>query len=353
MVRQQYNILVFLLLLLINLHWLSSYCSARPHKLEEQKQQTVHTFFEGAYEGFLTVKAFLGHYEDETVKYNLEHNNNDAPFQVGAQKDKKDQTVMKVFGVGLGRTGTTSLVIALEILGYNAIHDDEHVEITDLEVAYEEEVVNSEEYYRILGLRGYNATFKGGVIWDNGAYIRAHPDVKVILTVRDTPDAYVDSWLWAAPFIEMLQTAPFCWMTTAQLLLPDFLEEYKEETTAGHPDQFLDRETLRNVYTNYLNTVVERVDREQLLIFNVKEGWEPLCRHLGHPIPAGIPFPHVHTRARLQGEMFVLYLVTWIWPLVLVLPLVLLVAIVKLSTSWWWSASSKHHDSKKIDVKRD
>jgi len=295
----------------------------------------------------MTVKAFLGHYEDETVKYNLEHNNNNEPCQIGAQPDEQDQTVMQVFGVGLGRTGTTSLVLALEILGYKAIHDDEHVEITDLEVALEEEVIDNEEYWRILGLRGYNATFKGGVIY-SGDWIRAHAEhgVKVILTVRDTPDAYVDSWLWAAPFIEILQTAPFCWMKTAQLLLPDFLEEYKEETTEGNPDKFLDRETLRNVYTNYIKTVQEKVDPEQLLTFNVKEGWEPLCRHLGHPIPEGIPFPHVHTRARLQGEMFVLYLVTWIWPLVFLIPLVLLVVIVKV-------VSKKLPSKKANDVKRD
>ena len=66
------------------------------------------------------------------------------------------------------------------------------------------------------------------------------------------------------------------------------------------------------------------IPAERLLIFNVKQGWGPLCAYLGRPVPAGIPFPHVHTRAKLQGEMYFLELVTWIWPLALLLPLAVL-----------------------------
>jgi len=343
---------IFLSLLYMQL-LLSPCCSARPHNLEEQKQGQVQNFFVGFFDGYSTVKAFLGHYEDETVKSNLEHMNDSehSSFTIGAEEHEKDQTTMKVFGLGLGRTGTTSLVIALEILGYNAVHDDEQVEITDLEVAFDEEVVNIDDYYRILGLRGYNVTFKAGLEEDGGDWIRDHPEIKVILTVRDNPDKYVDSWLWAAPFVEMLETAPFCWMKTAQLLLPSFLGEYKEETTGGHPEKFLDRETLREAYVNYINAVEQGVDQEQLLIFNVKEGWEPLCHFLGHPIPAGIPFPHVNTKARLQGEMCFLYLVIWIWrALVFRILLAIFKAGAKKITAW---SNKSKHPSKKADVKKD
>ena len=47
----------------------------------------------------------------------------------------------------------------------------------------------------------------------------------------------------------------------------------------------------------------------------MKHGWEPLCEYLGVPVPEGIPFPHVHTRAKLEGEMFILRVINWIWPL--------------------------------------
>ena len=44
---------------------------------------------------------------------------------------------------------------------------------------------------------------------------------------------------------------------------------------------------------------------------------EPLCKFLGKPIPDG-SFPHVHDRVKLEGEMFVVRGLTWIWPAVLI-----------------------------------
>ena len=33
------------------------------------------------------------------------------------------------------------------------------------------------------------------------------------------------------------------------------------------------------------------VPKENLLVWNVKDGWEPLCNFLGKPVPEG-PLPH-------------------------------------------------------------
>jgi hypothetical protein len=32
----------------------------------------------------------------------------------------------------------------------------------------------------------------------------------------------------------------------------------------------------------------------------VKQGWEPLCRFLGVPVPQGKPFPHLNERSEFQ-----------------------------------------------------
>ena len=50
--------------------------------------------------------------------------------------------------------------MALEMLGYVVVHDDEETELTDLFSAAEKEEIDSDEYHQILGLRGYNASFK-------------------------------------------------------------------------------------------------------------------------------------------------------------------------------------------------
>ena len=44
-------------------------------------------------------------------------------------------------------------------------------------------------------------------------------------------------------------------------------------------------------YERHNAHVLETVPRNRLLVWNVKDGWEPLCRFLGKPVPE-IPFPH-------------------------------------------------------------
>ena len=83
----------------------------------------------------------------------------------------------------------------------------------------------------------------------------------------------------------------------------------------------MDRDALKETYNEYNSRVQEGIPEERLLTFNVKQGWKPLCEFLDVPVPEGIPFPHVHTRAKLEGEMFFLRMLTWIWPLVLMIPL--------------------------------
>lgn len=286
-------------------------CSARPKILEEQNLGYYKSFSQGGYVGFQTFLALCGYYEEEEVKEGLSTNT----LLVDPVK-KEDQTEIKLVGLGLGRTGTTSLVIALEILGYKVVHDDEQTELTDLYAAHERDEIDMDDFHDVLGLRGYNATFKTADI----EWVEDHENIKAILTVRDNPDKYVDSWLVAAPFMEILERAPFCWMSTVKDLMPSFEAEYKMEPSGEDPKKYLDRETLRANYIEYLEDVQEDIPSERLLIFNVKQGWGPLCEFLDLPVPEGIPFPHVHTRAKLEGEMFFLRLVTWVWPLAIIVP---------------------------------
>jgi hypothetical protein len=44
-------------------------------------------------------------------------------------------------------------------------------------------------------------------------------------------------------------------------------------------------ETAKRWYERYNAEVQRVVPREKLLVMNVKEGWEPLCRFLGHEVP--------------------------------------------------------------------
>jgi len=47
-------------------------------------------------------------------------------------------------------------------------------------------------------------------------------------------------------------------------------------------------------YNQWVDEVKATVPKERLLIFNVKQGWKPLCDFLGVPVPANNqPYPHV------------------------------------------------------------
>ena len=317
-------------------------CSARPKVLQEQNIGYYKAFAQGAHVGYESVMALMGIYENEVVKESMK-----GGKLIINEIDEQHQTEMKVIGIGLGRTGTTSVAIALEILGYTVVHDDEQPELTDLyhhlygdeeDEDYDEEDYDEEDeaetkywdgkedrFHEILGLRGYNATFKTASI----RFVARHKNVKAILTVRDNPDKYVDSWLSAAPFFDIVTKPPYIWMKTVEALLPSLEAEYRQETTGGNPGNYLDRETLKATYVEYLEETKASIPPERLLVFNVKQGWEPLCEYLGVPVPEGIPFPHVHTRAKLDGEMFVLRLITWIWPLMIILPLAALWAFTR------------------------
>ena len=68
--------------------------------------------------------------------------------------------------------------------------------------------------------------------------------------------------------------------------------DIKQSLQAGTESIMKQRYKSHNLY------VKSEVPEEDLLIWNVKEGWEPLCKFLGKPIP-DVPFPH----ANKTGDM--------------------------------------------------
>ena len=55
----------------------------------------------------------------------------------------------------------------------------------------------------------------------------------------------------------------------------------------------LDRDGIIKAYNDHADAVRTSIPAERLLVFEVKEGWEPLCKFLGLPVPA-TPFPRTN-----------------------------------------------------------
>lgn len=66
--------------------------------------------------------------------------------------------------------------------------------------------------------------------------------------------------------------------------------------------RFEDRHHAIAVYRRHTDEVVTGLDPERLLVFEVADGWAPLCRFLGVPEPDA-PFPHVNDAASMRRRL--------------------------------------------------
>merc|ERR1719283_487849 len=62
------------------------------------------------------------------------------------------------------------------------------------------------------------------------------------------------------------------------------------------------KDIMKQKYRAHIEYVKSVVPKDRLLIWNVKEGWEPLCKFLNVPVP-DCPVPRKNTK----GELFLEY----------------------------------------------
>jgi hypothetical protein len=67
--------------------------------------------------------------------------------------------------------------------------------------------------------------------------------------------------------------------------------------------RFDDKAFAIEVFNRYNEQVRRVVPPERLLVYEVREGWEPICAFLGVPVPDGKPFPHVNDTAEFRARV--------------------------------------------------
>jgi len=85
------------------------------------------------------------------------------------------------------------------------------------------------------------------------------------------------------------------------------------------------------------------IPKEQLLYFNVKQGWAPLEKFLDVKAPKGVPFPRINEAEGLKAIEIFLLVVSIAWPLIVgIIGLVLVIVFRKLTDPCFKPRSAAH-----------
>jgi len=144
--------------------------------------------------------------------------------------------------------------------------------------------------------RGYRSCvdFPAACAWEE--LYNEYPDAKVVLTVRD-PGSW---WESTAAVLYPTRTLYPNWLTRLVPFTQRWLDMTDRLIWSGAFDgRFEDKAYATQVFREHIETVRAHCDPERLLIFEVSEGWQPLCDFLDVPVPNG-PFPHANDLKSLQ-----------------------------------------------------
>jgi len=245
---------------------------------------------------------------------------------------------LKILGAGFGRTGTFSTKTALESVGLRTYHmtevftrPDDHI------VAWKKHATGEESMDWDWLFDGFDAALDFPVaftkVWTE--IFALCPDVKVLVTERDSPEVWVESLM--ATIADVHDRFPIrlvkyldkgmrnhetMWTHLSRdqfgFDAPRSLTRTPEDRAAaveasrsgvfrGIDAPRLDSSSLSRRYVENSEVARRLVPDERLLIWNVKEGWAPLCAFLkdemAGPCPE-TPFPRTNDTFEFNAKIW-------------------------------------------------
>lgn len=205
---------------------------------------------------------------------------------------------VQIIGAGFGRTGTTSLKLALEQLGYApCYHMFNVIENPGEALAWEKAAAGATpDWAALLGGQRAVVDWPASFFWRELA--EAFPSAKVILTVRDAGQWHASiqrtiGGVLAGPQADQAHAS------SALLHMARFI--IGQLTFAGRMN---DPQHAIAVYHQHNAEVQRVIAKDRLLVYDLADGWGPLCGFLGVAEP-GAPMPKVNTtdefRSRILG----------------------------------------------------
>ncbi|KAH7443929.1 hypothetical protein KP509_02G056400 [Ceratopteris richardii] len=196
----------------------------------------------------------------------------------------------QVIVCGFPRTGTTSMILALHVLGFKCFHgahtfNPRNVFVLDSAFKYETKV----HWEKLLD--GFNgiSDWPGACAYKK--LMDLFPHAKIILTTRDPKK-------WYKSYLVAIGGAKSPYKHIFKLIYPGSLRCMDRNFQKVMSSNDMDEDACIKCYENHNADVIENVSSQRLLVYNFEndEGWRPLCEFLEVPCPA-IPFPSANNQA--------------------------------------------------------
>tara|TARA_R110000824_G_scaffold155226_6_gene327840 strand:- start:141457 stop:142089 length:633 start_codon:yes stop_codon:yes gene_type:complete len=203
---------------------------------------------------------------------------------------------LRLIGAGFGRTGTLSLKAAIEQLGIGRCHHMMEVFMNPDQAPVWATAANGAPTDWDGLLKDYSAT----IDWPSCHFWKEladhYPDAKVLLSYRD-PEKWFSSF--SDTIMKVITAPPPEGEVDASMAVISGMGALivRDKTFGGN----FDKAHVLKVYNDHIEKVKRTIAPERLLVYDVKEGWEPLCNFLGVAVPE-TEFPRTNSREEFHSH---------------------------------------------------
>jgi Sulfotransferase domain len=217
---------------------------------------------------------------------------------------------MRVIGSGFGRTGTLSLQAALQQLGFDPCYHMLEVGRTRGHPRKWLAIARGEAPdWRVL-FEGFEATVDFPACLFYADLMREFPDAKVVHTVRNVDDWYRSTF---ETLYQARTVVPRLLMRSIRTI-GDVFEMVERLIWDGvFEGRFDDPRRAKEIFNEHTVQVCNTVPAERLLVYDVRDGWAPLCQFLRVPVPS-TAFPNINDRASMVRRLRRIRWVTHVGP---------------------------------------
>ncbi|MDH5674077.1 MAG: sulfotransferase family protein [Myxococcales bacterium] len=204
-------------------------------------------------------------------------------------------STLKIIGAGFGRTGTLSLKLALEQLGFGPCYhmfevfqNPGHAELWSR--AGDGDIEAAEQ-----ALAGFQSAVDWPAIHFWRQLAERHPEAKVLLSVREPARWFksANETIFASMAREPDGKSPVAGMQEMARKL------IREQAFGG--DFFPEAHAIE-VFERHNAEVQRVIEPERLLVYEVSQGWGPLCAFLNRSVP-DTEFPRTNSTAEFRRGM--------------------------------------------------